>query len=193
MKNKFASIPTTYKGIDFRSRLEARWAVLFDLFKWEWEYEPIDLNGWTPDFKIKGNEDILVEVKPYGVFTSYPEFDERWIEQMEKIAKADPDLSILLLSNSPIGNESNATSGSFGLLFKKFYDEWAIEDHTLAEMTLADGMPPFLIEDYPFNYKPSYSVKGEALTSLKEMSKEVIERYWNEAGNVTQWKGKANK
>ena len=33
-------IPTTYKGIQFRSRLEARWAVFFDTLGIEWEYEP---------------------------------------------------------------------------------------------------------------------------------------------------------
>lgn len=33
-------IPTMYKGINFRSRLEARWAVFFDTLGIEWEYEP---------------------------------------------------------------------------------------------------------------------------------------------------------
>ena len=33
-------IPTMYKGIKFRSRLEARWAVFFDTLGIEWEYEP---------------------------------------------------------------------------------------------------------------------------------------------------------
>jgi hypothetical protein len=32
-------IPTMYKGIQFRSRLEARWAVFFDTLGIEWEYE----------------------------------------------------------------------------------------------------------------------------------------------------------
>lgn len=33
-------IPTMYKGIQFRSRLEARWAVFFDTLGIKWEYEP---------------------------------------------------------------------------------------------------------------------------------------------------------
>ena len=58
-------IPTTYKGIRFRSRLEAKWAAFFDLLGWAWEYEPFDLNGWIPDFVIKGQRHtVLVEVKP---------------------------------------------------------------------------------------------------------------------------------
>jgi len=68
------SHPTLYKGTMFRSRLEARWAAFFDLAEWEWQYEPIDLVGWTPDFYVKfpcshsecnGYHDLLVEVKPY--------------------------------------------------------------------------------------------------------------------------------
>ena len=47
-----AAIPTTYKGIRFRSRLEARWAAMFDICGWRWEYEPLDLPGWIPDFLI---------------------------------------------------------------------------------------------------------------------------------------------
>jgi len=66
--------PTNYHGVTFRSRLEARWAAFFDLAGWSWEYEPIDLNGWTPDFRVhwdcyhsecEGGHTLLVEVKPY--------------------------------------------------------------------------------------------------------------------------------
>lgn len=34
------SLPTYYKGITFRSRLEARWAIVFDQLGIRWEYEP---------------------------------------------------------------------------------------------------------------------------------------------------------
>jgi hypothetical protein len=73
------AIPTTYQGVQFRSRLEARWAAFFDLLGWEWEYEPFDLKGWIPDFLLKGHgalphfdqvnsEGVLVEVKPCSSF-----------------------------------------------------------------------------------------------------------------------------
>jgi hypothetical protein len=59
------AIPTMYKGVQFRSRLEARWAAFFDLAKTPWLYEPIDLEGYIPDFVIKwAGVDLLVEVKP---------------------------------------------------------------------------------------------------------------------------------
>ena len=56
---------TRYGGINFRSRLEAKWAAFFDLIGWNWTYEPVDFCGWTPDFVIKGSSDtVYVEVKP---------------------------------------------------------------------------------------------------------------------------------
>jgi hypothetical protein len=34
--------------------------------KWTWQYEPVDLAGWSPDFRLRFNEfDLLVEIKPY--------------------------------------------------------------------------------------------------------------------------------
>jgi len=59
------AIPTVYKGIEFRSRLEAKWAIVFDQLGWEYEYEPIDLKGYIPDFMLMlGRGQIIVEVKP---------------------------------------------------------------------------------------------------------------------------------
>jgi hypothetical protein len=57
-------IPTVYRDVQFRSRLEARWAAFFDRVGWGWRYEPFDLSGWIPDFVLLGKEPILVEVKP---------------------------------------------------------------------------------------------------------------------------------
>ncbi len=70
------AIPTKYAGVQFRSRLEAKWASFFDLLGWKWDYEPIDLNGYIPDFIVRrpmmSSEDIpglndpfLIEVKPF--------------------------------------------------------------------------------------------------------------------------------
>jgi len=65
-------IPTLYRGVRYRSRLEARWAAFFSLLGWPAYYEPFDLNGWIPDFVLhgrrKGCQGIAVEVKPvYGM------------------------------------------------------------------------------------------------------------------------------
>lgn len=59
-----AAIETRYAGHLFRSRLEARWAALFDLVGWQWIYEPFDGAGYVPDFLLEGDYPVLVEVKP---------------------------------------------------------------------------------------------------------------------------------
>ena len=55
------------RGIRFRSRIEAQWAYLFDEVGFVWEYEPIDLAGYIPDFILtfegSRQKEILVEIK----------------------------------------------------------------------------------------------------------------------------------
>jgi hypothetical protein len=58
------AIETRYDSHLFRSRLEARWACMFDLLGWEWTYEPFDGNFYIPDFALLGPGPVLVEVKP---------------------------------------------------------------------------------------------------------------------------------
>lgn len=59
------AIRTNYKRYSFRSRLEARWAAFFDAIGWQWEYEPLDLDGYIPDFSIELRAGpMLLEVKP---------------------------------------------------------------------------------------------------------------------------------
>lgn len=53
---------TKYRGIEFKSQCEARWAALFDILKWSWEYEP---NGEStfPDFEVTaGKKKFYLEV-----------------------------------------------------------------------------------------------------------------------------------
>jgi hypothetical protein len=61
-------IPTKYEGVQFRSRIEARWAAMFDALTWAWDYEPIDLNGYIPDFILKLKTPVLVEIKSSTTF-----------------------------------------------------------------------------------------------------------------------------
>jgi hypothetical protein len=61
------SIPTTYNGIIFRSRMEARWAVFMNALSVAFDYEPegYDLNGvfYLPDFWLP-DLNIFMEIKP---------------------------------------------------------------------------------------------------------------------------------
>lgn len=73
--NSIKPIETIYNGYRFRSRLEARWAVLLDALGAQWEYEPegFDLgNGlkYLPDFVVNNvcikrgePQKVYIEVK----------------------------------------------------------------------------------------------------------------------------------
>lgn len=62
-----AVLPSVYLGITFRSRTEARWAVLFQELGLEWNYEPeghgLSGRGYLPDFYLPQLR-LYVEVKP---------------------------------------------------------------------------------------------------------------------------------
>ena len=61
-------LPTTYRGVRYRSRLEARWACVLDFLGWPHEYEPCvdeEVRGWLPDFAVEvAGVDYLAECKP---------------------------------------------------------------------------------------------------------------------------------
>ena len=64
------AIETRYKGYNFRSRLEARWAVFFDHLGLRWQFEPegFDLSAYglgyyLPDFFLP-DQNCWIEVKP---------------------------------------------------------------------------------------------------------------------------------
>lgn len=70
----YASKVTTYAGVTFRSRLEARWALLFDTVGIPWQYEPrcfrTPEGGYLPDF-------LVGKVRPFWLEIKGPEPIER--------------------------------------------------------------------------------------------------------------------
>lgn len=67
MSQVIKSLPSTYNGVLFRSRLEARWAALFDSYRIRWAYEPEGFEtpsgNYLPDFLLP-DLGYYVEVKP---------------------------------------------------------------------------------------------------------------------------------
>ena len=91
-------IKTTFEGITYRSKLEARWAVFFKALNFSVEHEPftIENNGltWTPDFICFGGlvnplgKSPLIEIKPVRPNQDY-------IKHLQDIR--DPDKSDILI------------------------------------------------------------------------------------------------
>lgn len=114
---RYQGIPTEYKGIVFRSRLEARWASFFDLCGWDWVYEPFDCQGWIPDFQIG---QTLVEIKPNSKFQEF----EDAISKAES-AMVHEKRELLLLGIAPRGIEQSAVLDEGGMFREcKCYLGW---------------------------------------------------------------------
>lgn len=95
--------PTIYKGITFRSRLEARWAMLLDNHSLiqHWSYEPVTVTnarGWTytPDFLINTyrrlpstngrlnlSRNIYLEVKPNRPSKAYEQSSATFVHVLK--------------------------------------------------------------------------------------------------------------
>jgi hypothetical protein len=74
--NNIKPIQTEFKGILYRSRTEARWAVFMDYLNVEFEYEPegfdLGVHGWyIPDFYLP-QIDIFLEIKPSMIIHPSP-------------------------------------------------------------------------------------------------------------------------
>lgn len=165
----FAAIPTMYAGVQFRSRLEARWAAFFDLVGWKWEYEPFDLEGYIPDFRLfdiaRGSyidaiyPEMLVEVKGTDVprlFNSLEHLEKPFAKLLDAWRK-DRNIQPLLLGNSPVPILTSPVFWTEGNCWGRKTGGEYIDDLT-----------PWTVE----------SGGRIDLTSL-----------WRSAGNKVQWKG----
>lgn len=98
---RIAAIPTTYKGVKFRSKLEAAWAEWFDSKEWVWSYEiegyRLPSGTWyLPDFWLPDLR-IFIEVK--GVL------DDTTQKPIELAAAlSDTDIQVYLAC-APVGSK----------------------------------------------------------------------------------------
>ena len=106
MSKDYKAIATKYRNFEFRSRLEAKYAVFFDLVGWRWSYEPPERAGWIPDFAI-GERPTLVEVKPFYRTAE-------WGDAVQKIIDSGERENVILLGSDPcwISAEPDNESGS---------------------------------------------------------------------------------
>lgn len=98
-----APIPTVYDGIEYRSRLEARWAAFMSNIGWEYVYEPFDGDGYIPDFIVHGEQPLFVEVKPAVTLAEFQQ-PTRKIER----GLADYRHDVLIVGADPLPSISDS-------------------------------------------------------------------------------------
>jgi hypothetical protein len=174
-----AAIPTIYKGAQFLSRLEARWAAFFDLAGWRWDYEPCDFDGWIPDFVLFGaHGPIYVEVKPIYLIPSKEEGDYydqiKPFLEVEKVNRCK-EVDRLVLGNGPQQMEHLFILGA------------------MFSPSLQRQGPAFIISGnlpntVDFSTSPKKSLRCIGPGEGKFVHPDVVRTMWLRAGSMTQWK-----
>lgn len=194
----YKNIETRYNGVNFRSRLEARWAAFFDMLEWKWSYEPFDLNGWIPDFFIE--QTLLIEVKPI-VFQTNP--SDQFKKLPDDLKKCEYTVmngkEVLIVGIEPISIENcgaypadDYTNSCIGMLLTPGFsepttleDSYMIDDGLLKDTTFGKidiggnfGLWSGRFFDGPFKCR-SHKIPSISYDDTKYL--------WRQAGNKVQW------
>jgi len=173
-------IPTQYRGINFRSRLEATWARFFDLCGWEWDYEPFDLDGY---FVLLGvgldlqTNPILVDVKP---LVSVPELRSRAAELRDIAAGRE-----LLVVGSGLIRSTVLDGDAIGVIGEPNGPEGELVFSVASLFTCRDcGGRSFLHDEASWRSRMCPHYDGRRFVGSFDESEEL----WAKAKNGAQWK-----
>jgi hypothetical protein len=202
------AIPTTYAGVQFRSRLEARWAAFFDICGWAWDYEPFDLDGWAPDFMLKGAQKSLVEVKTIEFCGPEKQLyrqalagaDKAFDISMPRANGAPPQYETMVVGNGPFKSEQSQ-QWSLGVITspKKAWDEIEAEifaEHANDATFGSDIADLYAGKSVKFDYAARWGSYRYRIGGLHDGDKHLTPiaddtplSMWREAGNIVQWRG----
>jgi|LakMenE18May11ns_1017448.scaffolds.fasta_scaffold9752972_2 hypothetical protein len=176
-------IETRYGGVVFRSRLEAKWAAMFDLLEWKWTYEPADFNGWMPDFVIHGSQPVYVEVKPVHDFPQ---------EVAEKIGASGCREEVMILGERGPHLSKDYSWPVLGWLAEVEGDGEAGVDLFWGEAMLGRWSGS---ETGQIGFCHSEGTYTDRITGVYDggcygggfLSLETVEFRWREAGNIVRW------
>lgn len=172
---QYAAIPTKYNGVQFRSRLEARWAAMFDLLSWEWEYEPFDAFGYIPDFRIRFKTTLIVEVKPYEPLTEEWLDYGCWLRTAQKIRTSGIDQRFMIVGNG-ITKTNNRFCSLGPICFEGSSELDALS--VVGSCVKHGGYSPILVCD-----------KCSGDDDVTWANFDSLHLFWKEAGNHVQYKG----
>ncbi len=186
------SIPTTYDGVRFRSRLEATWAAFFDAVGWKWQYEPLDYEGWTPDFILFGAHGVIpVEVKPieWGDTSHAMSNYVQKADELSKVRKfvSENDIECLILG--AFIAECKGVHSSFCLgVFVEQCIRGTYTDTAFLGIGADEKALDFFSDEQSYHYRMSGENDGGVHIVPPRQSD--IRKHWGQASRLTQWKGK---
>ncbi|MEH2219312.1 MAG: hypothetical protein V7K72_19750 [Nostoc sp.] len=183
-------IPTKYNDVQFRSRLEAKWAAFFDLLEWGWEYEPCDFDGWIPDFLLKFDSPIFVEVKPIY------NFPQDIADEIENSGCTEDCLIVGMTLYPP--NNSSYYGVQIG--WKRVVDDeeafllassdlvWPVYKNWFDVVFTLDKYKEITFDGAP-GHSPGMARFTDAWDDYGSQGLEKeVQRLWKIAGNKVQWK-----
>lgn len=178
-----------YNGVQFRSRLEATWASMFDKLGWNWDYEPIDLNGYIPDFILKFYKPLLVEVKPDLEYYGLRKY-------IDKIEQSGWDGDYLIVGSTPFEAENELGNATIGMLVYRFHDNrtskgapWVSEG--VFHICRSCNQYSFHHQEGPWNCNVCAAHDGDHY--LGSFPYDEVMGLWRSAKNSTQWNPNVNQ
>lgn len=199
------------RGIVYRSRLEAKYAYLWDYLDWGWDYEPVDLKGYIPDFSVYPTEDISLMVEIKG------DLVHEFRGALEKAVRGGhSNYCMFLGSRSPHFDKSNKVT-----IDARFVSPLAWKDDSKEAWFFRDGFEYYgdkrrrtewiVIEDVSMKTIPKLTKQVQMamckscdaivpcsrdtclLCNVKSMDyialRQNIVRAWSEFCNETRWQG----
>jgi hypothetical protein len=182
------AIPTTHRGLNMRSRLEAIWAEVFTQLGWNWYYEPLELDGWIPDFVIDGHghKPLLVDVKPYASFVDGDDLD---MKIRHALGQDINKYNLFVTTAYPIVKPANKNRG-----LDIPYVGWVLVDNSWAHALITSPCPsPSKV--FGLAGATGSGLYGDMITGVPYIIPvkapalpEFMSHFWNPAINTTQWK-----
>lgn len=106
MAGDIRAIETEYRGYRFRSRTEARWAVFFDSFGLDWEYEKegfeLPSGRYLPDFWVQWGHCFQAWIEVKGVRPDIFGIENRLCQELANASKQQVLLVVGIPGANPI-------------------------------------------------------------------------------------------
>lgn len=185
---RFAAIPTEYKGIRFRSRLEAKWAAFFDNVGWKWNYEPDDLHGWIPDFRfgMPTSSDVYVEVKPCSSIEELEAVDTDYRPRLVR-----QEMVCVFIGSNPVEAHGRLLIGSMAQSIK-YRDSMLSYGCCWISIDVCQECGQLALNTSACKWSCGHDIPrayyGDMWSDRDQRVRGLVNGAWAKAMNATQWK-----